>query len=247
MTANWFYEGGSNYAKFRPEYPDGLAVVLAELVPETTFALDIGCGTGQFTTSLADYFDYVLGTDPSADQIANAKACEGVTYDVSPAEEIPVADGEVDLITAAQAAHWFDLPRFYEEVRRVSKPDAVLALISYGTPSVSEGLDARFKTFYWDEIGPYWPAERKLVDDGYRTIEFPFDEVEVSSVSIEKELNLAEFLGYISTWSAVASARKAGAIDVLEKFTAEFSALWGEPNRRVKVTWPINIRAGRVQ
>lgn len=129
---NWFDRGGQAYAQFRPEYPAELAEVLASLAPTTDLAVDVGCGNGQLTVQLASHFDAVIGVDPSADQIANARLHGRVRYVQAPAENLPVPKRRAGLITAAQAAHWFDRPAFYNEVRRIAVDDAVLALVSYG-------------------------------------------------------------------------------------------------------------------
>ncbi|MGE8497934.1 MAG: class I SAM-dependent methyltransferase [Pseudomonas sp.] len=243
---NWFDQGGQAYARFRPEYPPALAAYLASIAPDAELAVDAGCGNGQFTTLLATHFDSVLGFDPSADQIAHATPHAKVRYDCAPAEALPLAERSVSLITAAQAAHWFDLPRFYAEVHRVAKPGAILALISYGVLRLSGELGTRFEQFYWQEIGPYWPAERKLVDSGYATLDFPFAEIQGPEIAIQLEWNLDEFLGYISTWSAVRSAREAGRDDLLHRFAADITERWGDPATRHAMTWPINMRIGRL-
>jgi SAM-dependent methyltransferase len=241
---NWFDQGGQAYARFRPEYPPELAQFLASVSPGTALAVDVGCGNGQLTAQLAAYFDKVLGADPSADQIAHAATHPRVQYVCAPAEQLPAADGSAQLITAAQAAHWFDLPRFYAEVRRVAAPHAALALVSYGVLRLDEALDARFSRFYRDEIGPYWPAERKLVDSGYADLPFPFEERAAPPLAIRKTWRLDELLGYISTWSAVRSVREAGREDILQGFATDLAALWGDPARSRDVDWPINMRLG---
>lgn len=244
LHRNWFDQGGKAYSRFRPEYPPELAQFLASVSPGKALAVDVGCGNGQLTTQLAAHFDKVLGADPSADQIANAAAHSHVEYVCASAEKLPVADHSADLITAAQAAHWFDLPRFYEEVRRMGTPHAVLALVSYGVLRLDADLDSRFSRFYWNEIGPYWPAERKLVDSGYADLPFPFEEQAPPFLDIRKTWNLEELLGYISTWSAVRSVREAAREDILEDFAADLTALWGDPSRSRQVSWPINMRLG---
>ena len=241
---NWFDQGGKAYSRFRPEYPPGLARYLASVSPGTALAVDAGCGNGQLTVQLAAHFDKVLGADPSADQLANATAHPRVEYVCAPAEELPVADHAAQLITVAQAAHWFDLPRFYAQARRIAAPHAVLALISYGVPRLDEETDARFSRFYWKEIGPYWPPERKLVDTGYADLPFPFAEQAAPSLEIRKAWNLEALLGYISTWSAVRSVREAGRDDILQGFAADLTALWGDPARSREIRWPINMRVG---
>ncbi|HKU29214.1 MAG TPA: class I SAM-dependent methyltransferase [Arthrobacter sp.] len=243
---NWFTTGGGNYARFRPEYPPRLATDLASLAPSKELAVDVGCGTGQLTSLLAPWFRTVVGVDSSADQLASASALPNVQYVGAPAENLPVGDNTAALITAAQAAHWFDLPAFYKEVRRIAAPGAILALISYGVMSLDDDLDGRFQAFYTQEIGPYWPAERKLVDDGYRTIDFPFEETTLAPINMEKHLTLSELLGYISTWSAVRIVKEAGREDILHTFAGDLSGLWGDPEGSRRVCWPINTRVGTI-
>src|SRR5690606_16410266 len=207
---NWFDQGGQAYARFRPEYPPELAEFLASIAPDTQLAVDVGCGNGQLTGQLAEHFSSVVGLDPSADQLTHAAPQANVTYLCAPAEGMPLPDRSASLVTAAQAAHWFDLPAFYAEVRRVAMPSAVLALTSYGVLQLDAELDARFQQFYWQEIGPYWPAERRLVDSGYATLDFPFEPIASPAMLIRLDWNLNEFLGYIATWSAVRQAQEAG-------------------------------------
>lgn len=249
-SKNWFDQGGAAYARFRPEYPPSLAAFLADQAPTRGLAIDVGCGNGQLTTQLGDHFDRVLGLDPSADQLANAVAHPQVEYRQSPAEQLQADAGSASLITAAQAVHWFDRPRFYEEVRRVAAPGAVVSLLSYGVLALDgpqdRALDGRIQRFYADEVGRFWPAERRLVDSGYASIEFPFDEQPGPALEIRKRWSLEEMLGYVSTWSAIRSAREAGQEALLHRFAAEFSAMWGDPATRREVRWPINMRLGMV-
>ena len=244
VPQNWFDQGGQAYARFRPGYPPELAAFLASITPSTRLAVDVGCGSGQLTRQLAEHFSAVTGVDPSVEQIAHATARHNVTYRCAPAEAMPLPDRCASLVTAAQAAHWFDLPAFYAEVRRIAVPEAVVALISYGVLRLEGELGARFDRFYAQEIGPYWPAERKLVDSGYATLDFPFAPIELPALQIRLEWNLEQFLGYLSTWSAVRRAREAGKEDVLQRFASEIAELWGAAAR--VVSWPINGRVGRV-
>ncbi|WP_236736380.1 class I SAM-dependent methyltransferase [Pseudomonas flexibilis] len=246
VSRNWFDQGGQAYARFRPEYPPELAAFLASIAPDSELAVDVGCGNGQLTHQLAEHFSRVIGMDPSADQLVHAAARGNLSYLCAPAESLPLPDRCASLITAAQAAHWFDLPAFYAEVRRVATPGAAVALVSYGVLRLDGDLGARFETFYWQEIGPYWPAERKLVDSGYATLDFPFEPIALPALQIRLDWNLEQFLGYLSTWSAVRRAREAGKEDVLQRFASDLAQLWGNAGRKREICWPINGRIGRV-
>lgn len=240
---NWFDRDGRSYASFRPEYPASLSRFLAEAAPDTTRAVDVGCGTGQLTHQLADFFQSVMGVDPSTEQIGNALPHDRVEYVCAPAENLPLPDCSVTLVTAAQSAHWFDLAAFYDEVRRVAVNGAVIALVSYGVPRLAPSdLDARFRRFYWEEIACYWPPERKLVESGYADLEFPFEERPTPGMEIDRAWDLSDFLGYLSTWSAVHRVNEAGRDDILEAFVHDLHLIWGD--RRRPVIWPINMRVG---
>lgn len=243
---NWFEQGGDAYARYRPDYPPELASFLASVSPDRRMALDVGCGNGQFTCLLAAHFAAVLGLDPSADQLAHAVAHERVEYRVAPAEHLGLADHTVSLITAAQAAHWFDLPSFYDEARRVAVPGAKLALISYGVGQLEPELNPRFLAFYHHEVGRYWPPERKLVDSGYADLTFPFVEQSTPRMEIRREWDAHAFLGYISTWSATRRALEAGEQDMLATFSRDLLRLWGDASQRRAVVFPINVRLGAI-
>ena len=246
LSSNWFAQGGQAYARFRPAYPPELASYLAALAPDTELAVDVGCGNGQLTHLLAEHFSSVVGCDPSADQLAHATARANVSYQCAPAEKLPLPDRCASLITAAQAAHWFALPAFYAQVRRIARPGAVVALVSYGVLRLEGEPGARFDRFYGEDIGAYWPAERTLVDSGYATLDFPFAAIEPPALEIRLAWDLPALLGYVSTWSAVRRAREAGKEDLLQRFASEMAERWGNPQITRSLRWPINMRIGRV-
>lgn len=241
---NWFDQGGQNYAQYRPEYPAQLAELLAGLAPDMDLAVDVGCGTGQFTALLAPRFKQVLGIDPSQSQIDHATPVANVAYLCAPAERLPVDNYSASLITAAQAAHWFRLPAFYDEVRRIAKPGALLALITYGVLTLEPALNERFQQFYTHEIGPYWPPERALVDTGYATLLFPFNELQAPTLHIQHEWTLPQFLGYVSTWSAIRAAQEHLGDAILNNFSMDLAKAWGDPSTTRPVRWPIHLRIG---
>jgi SAM-dependent methyltransferase len=237
-----FEDGGANYARHRPTYPPELATSLAAECSATSHALDVGCGTGQLSILLTDYFDRVTATDPSRTQIANAKAHPRVTYRVETAEQIGLPNRSVDLVVAAQAAHWFDMSRFFAEAQRVARPGATLALVSYGVPKLSGPASSRFDDFYWHDIHHYWPAGREHVEREYRSLSFPFKERALPTLAIERTWSLPELKGYIRTWSATRRAIESGESELVNRGLAEIERTWGDPTNTHHISWPINGR-----
>lgn len=243
MSDRHFEDGGESYAKYRPTYPPALAKAIADLTDERRLALDVGCGTGQFSVLLADHFDQVHASDVSRTQIENAERKANVTYKIGSAEMIDAHDQSADLIVAAQAAHWFDLAAFYDEAKRVGKPGGVLALVTYGVLSVDGPARDRIDRFYWQEIHPFWPDGRQHVETGYRAFAFPFEPIEAPALVIEREWTAADFVNYCRTWSSVKRAEQNGRADLLETLEADLRALM-RPDETMAVRWPISVRAG---
>lgn len=242
---NPFQSGGANYAAYRPIYPDTLAQSLTALVASHQLALDVGCGNGQLTTLLSPYFQQVIGTDPSKSQLQQAPVRDNVRYFQQFAEHTELPDHAVDLVVVAQAAHWFDLERFYAEVERISKPHAVLALISYGVPYIDGAINSAFQQGYWQTVHEFWPAERAAVENAYSELYFPFEEMAFPNLSIEKSFLLEDFVYYIKTWSSYKNALKLGKEDVFESFFEKLKRRW--PNGALqRVVWPIAVRVGKV-
>jgi len=243
-----FSEVAARYAEFRPTYPEELFAWLANLCEAHEAAWDCATGSGQAAVGLAKHFKQVIATDASAEQIAHAGAPANVSFRVAPAEASGLADNSIDLVTVAQAAHWFDLPRFYAEVRRVLKPGGVLALWGYGRLDLPGGMDEIFQRFYSETVGPYWPPERKWIDDGYRSLDFPFGEIIAApDFCIEVEWSLPRLLDYLSTWSAVKRYRTDRGVDPLSALKAELLPLWGSPDAAMQLKWPLFLRVGRRQ
>ncbi|MXQ11798.1 class I SAM-dependent methyltransferase [Microvirga makkahensis] len=241
-----FSAKSSDYATYRPTYPRALVDYLAGLCGHADLALDVGCGTGQLSVLLAERFGRVIATDASAEQIGKAQAHEHVEYRVAPAEQSGLAAGSVDLITAAQAAHWFDLDAFYEEARRVGKPGAVLSLITYGVIQADPEINPVIQHFYKNIVGAYWPPERRHVEEGYRSFAFPFEEWDAPPLAIEVQWQATDLMGYVDTWSAVRGLEKAQGREPLGQFRRELLAQWGEPQRRRVIRFPLSLRVGRM-
>lgn len=234
------------YSANRPTYDRALFAWLAERSPATALAWDCGCGSGQATRDLAQCFERVIATDINAEQLSHAPALPNVDYRREPAEDVSIDDASVDLTFVAQALHWFDVDRFYEEVRRVSKPRALLAVLSYNVCTISPELDALVWQLYRDRVGPYWAAERRHVETGYADIPFPFETIEAPAAALAVSWDLSRLLGYMESWSAVASYRRATGNDPVEAMRDAFTQAWGEPGSCRTVAWPLTIKVGVV-
>lgn len=227
-------------------YPPALVDCLADLAPGRALAWDAGCGSGQLSLILARRFDKVIATDASAEQIAHATAAPRVEYRCAPAEASGLDPGIADLAVAAQAAHWFDLPGYYAEVRRVARPGAVVALVSYGNVRADAAIGPLIDRFYSDALGPLWPPERRLVENGYRSLPFPFAEVTTPPFEIRVDWTLADVLGYVETWSAVRAMERVEGRGPFDAFAAQLGRVWGDPVVRRPVRWPLSLRVGKV-
>ena len=234
------------YVQARPHYPDTLFAWTADAAPAHGCVWDAGCGNGQASIALAQYFDHVIATDPSAQQIDNAAPNPRIEYRVEAAEHTSIGAHSVDAVTVAQALHWFDLPRFVAEVRRIAKPGALFAAWCYANCSVTPAVDAVIARLYDDVLGAYWPPERRLVDDGYASMALPFPSIDAPAFKMRVDWNTAQFLAYLSSWSAAQRHLKATGEDAIAAIANDIRAAWGDPEQVRPVHWVLAIRAGRV-
>ena len=236
----------TRYADFRPHYPSALFDYLATLVPRDTFVWDCAAGSGQATVDLAARFDRMIATDASAEQISSAPPRGNVEYRVALAEQSGLADSSVGLVTVAQALHWFKHEPFFAEVNRVLKPGGYLAVWVYATNRVEgQSVDALVQDYYSNIVGPYWPPERRMTEDGYRTIPLPFPEVSSPSLRMEVRWNLDQLIGYFSTWSATNRYIKASGQNPLKPLRESLLRVWGNPASPRLVVWPLTVRVAR--
>jgi SAM-dependent methyltransferase len=235
------------YEAFRPNYPAALFKYVSSLCDLHELAWDCATGNGQAAVELAPHFRKVVATDASAKQIEQARLRDNIEYLVAPADRAPLRDASVDLVTVAQALHWFDLPSFYAEVRRVARLGGILAVWCYELHTISPAIDAVVSRLYSDIVGAYWPPERRLVEEGYATLPFPFDELKPPSFQMTHDWDLAHLLGYVDSWSATQRYRAQTGKDPRDLVRSELEAAWGEPNKSRTVTWPLRVRAATVR
>jgi SAM-dependent methyltransferase len=244
--ADHFSGVSAAYATFRPRYPDALFEFLARAAPAREEAWDAGTGTGQAASGLAQYFGHVTATDASATQIAQATPHEKISYRVASAEASGVSARSVDVVSAAQALHWFDRPRFWAEVRRVLRPRGVIAVWTYVMLQIAPDIDVIVNHFYHDIVGPFWPPERRITEERYQTIEFPFTEFEAPHFVIEQRMTLDDLAGYVRTWSATRGFIKQHRRDPVDGLTQELAPIWGPPQQSRLARWPVAMRVGRI-
>jgi ubiquinone/menaquinone biosynthesis C-methylase UbiE len=244
--ADHFSGVAAAYAAFRPRYPEALFEFLGHATSAHDDAWDAGTGSGQAAVGLAGHFRRVIATDASSSQIEHATPHARVSYRVGSAEASGLADASVDLVTAAQALHWFDRARFWPEVRRVLRPRGVVAVWTYVLVEIAPPLDAIVRRFYSDVVGPFWPTERRITEERYQTIEFPFAEFAAPNFVIEQRLTLDEVAGYIRTWSATRAFVKERGLDPVEGLVDELASVWGSSLQSRLARWPVAMRIGRV-
>ncbi|TAN04630.1 MAG: class I SAM-dependent methyltransferase [Rhodanobacteraceae bacterium] len=247
MNFKDLFSGHSDlYLKARPHYPDVLFAWVAQQAPALDCVWDAGCGNGQASVALAKHFRHVIATDPSEKQVGNAIADPRVEYRNESAEHTSLAQHSADAVTVAQALHWFDLPAFIAEVRRVAKPGALLAAWCYANCSVTPGVDKVVAHLYDPILGEYWSPERRLVDEGYVSLEIPFAPVTAPAFEMRVDWNARQLLAYLTSWSAAQKYTRATGHDAIAAIADELVAAWGDAEQVKPVRWDLAIRAGRV-
>jgi len=239
-----FSSGSQLYQQARPSYPQEVIQEILKHVPERSFAWDCGAGSGQFTQLLSPHFDQVVGTDISEQQLHLAPYFDNVSYQVQPSEQTSFSAQSFDLISVAQAIHWFDFDGFYKEVVRTLKPQGVLVVIGYGLIHVEQtSINTMVKNLYSEKLNGYWDAERRYIDEEYQTIPFPFEEIEVATFKMQYQWSSAQLLKYLSTWSAIKHYCEQNQdhplLDLAEQLKSEPQDL--------NIEFPIFLRVGKLR
>lgn len=240
-----FSARAAGYAAFRPRYPAALSAWLATLTTRHELAWDAGTGNGQAATGLAAHYSRVLATDASEKQIAEAIRHEGIEYRVARERDSGLASATCDLVTAAQALHWFDIPAFFGEAMRVLRPGGALAVWTYARPELAHEDDAVLQEFV-QLMDPWWPPGRALVESGYRGIALPLPEVTAPAFTLELPVSRAELAGYLRTWSAFQRYVAARGGDPAGDVEQRLQRSWPDGERR-RLLWPLTVRAGKFE
>ncbi len=241
---DYFSGHAGQYARFRPGYPETLFSYLARLAPTRELAWDCATGNGQAAIGLAAHFERVIATDASSQQIESAAPHARVEYRVAPAENSRLPADSVDLVTAAQALHWFDVSAFFADAERVLKPGGVIAVWAYNLLSISREVDGLVNRFYSETTAPFWPPERAIVEAGYSDIRFPFEEISPPRFEMETRWRLDELVGYLRTWSATQRYIASRGSDPVIPLVDELRKVWDGEERPRLVRWPLALRIG---
>jgi ubiquinone/menaquinone biosynthesis C-methylase UbiE len=245
-AADHFSAIADAYGSSRPGYPQELFTYLAGLSERRRLAWDCAAGSGQATIPLTQFFRRVVATDASAAMLEQAPRHPSVEYRLAPADVSGLDPASVDLVTVAQALHWLDLDAFYAEADRVLTPGGLLAVWTYGNLRLEDAvMNDLFERFYHDIVGPYWAPERRHVESRYRTLAFPYSELDSPAFSMEQHWTMNQLLGYVGTWSATHRFREANAEDPVKQLAQELVPRWGDTRLTRCVSWPLTLRVGR--
>lgn len=240
-----FSQQSSLYAQYRPDYPPEIFDYIISFIKNKNTAWDCGTGNGQSAVALSKHFKKVIATDISAKQLQNAEQAENIFYSVQPAEQTNIEKNSVDLITVAQAAHWFDFDKFYTEVKKVATSNAFIAVWCYSLLRINKEVDDIIDQYHFTTLKKYWDAERKYVDDGYTTIPFPFEKISTPNFAIEKCWDLEKLEGYLNTWSALQKYIAANNSNPVPELIQNIKPHWGVAAKQ-KITFPIHLLLGQI-
>lgn len=240
-----FSANAAEYAQFRPCYPRELFDFIYTQLTGFSHAWDVGTGNGQLARELSKRFKAVLATDISEQQLSAAYKTDNIHYRKQAAEEVFSQPFLFDLITVAQAIHWFDLEAFYRQVRRHLQPEGLFAAIGYGLIHCAEPLiNKEIEYLYYDVLCDSWDPERKQLDKAYADIPFPFTEIRCPEFSIHVSWSLDHLCAYLSTWSALANYRNKYTGDPLQSLRGLIKNY--PANREYSFRFPVFLRAGHL-
>ena len=240
-----FADKSDLYAASRSQYPRELFSFITDLVVQHNAAWDCATGNGQAAVGVAETFDLVQATDIRQQQITHSLTRNNIHYSVCCAEKTAFVDNQFDLVTVAQALHWFDFDKFWPEVNRVLKPDGVFCTFAYIWCEVSPVIDIAVEGYIKRIDAPYWASNNKLVWDSYKGVEFPFAQIGTPKFTLQNLWGFQLFMNYIHTWSATRRCIEVKGIEFFERAKLQIVREWGDPKEKRLVTSPLTVMAGR--
>ncbi|MFI5218884.1 MAG: class I SAM-dependent methyltransferase [Bacteroidia bacterium] len=251
---DYFSRQAGEYLRFRPVYPAAVFDYIVSLAASHNLAWDAGTGNGQVAVELAGRFAQVYATDISENQLKHAIARENIIYKIENASQCSLPDDSFDLVTVSQAIHWFDFETFYSEVKRTLKAEGAIAVIGYGLFRMNKKVDAVIDHFYETILSGFWNDERRYLDESYRTIPFPFDEITPPAFAIEYYWGVEQVMGYLRSWSAVNNYLNTRKEDPVQLISNDLKSVFaasagneptGDVNVKLKAIIPVFMRVGR--
>jgi len=240
-----FSELAETYSKYRPNYPKKLFEYLSDCCKKHKQAWDCGTGNGQAAISLAEYFDNIYATDASKEQLSQAPSHPKIIFKNEPAEKVSLEDSSTDLVTVAAAVHWFNFEKFYSEVKRVLKPEGIIAVWGYHLFKITPAIDKLLIKYYSEILKDYWPEQFHFVDTRYTDLPFPFKEITPPKFEMTTEWNLDQVAGFLSSWSGTKIYQQKIGRHPLYEIWDDLLAAWGDEQCSRTAHWPLYMRIGR--
>lgn len=246
-NATSFGRQSAAYAKGRPGYPSELYDWIVANSPETHTVWDVGCGSGQATKSLAEYFKHVHATDISSAQIQAALPHENIHYAAAPAHDSGLPDDRADTITVATAVHWFTERDFWNEVARVGKSGGLFCAWTYQLPTAPNGVMRDFLTPVYELIDPYWAEGNRICMAGYdaNNLNCHMRVIETPSLTANYKWTAQQVADFAESWSAHLHAREDGHAKRLEKLREDLLARY--TGQAIPISLPLSIFAARIE
>lgn len=241
-----FSSQSRDYAKYRPTYPVELFRDLADISPSCNYALDVATGNGQAAAGLLKYFNVVIAFDASKNQIAHVNKGYQIKYMVAIAEQIPVRDSSIDLITCAQAVHWFNWELFNNETSRILNKEGIIAIWGYGLPQVNKTIDEIIWNYYSNIVGKFWAKERTYVENEYNQIPFPFKLLKSHDYLINLSWRFENLIGFLNSWSATRSYINTLQKNPIQEIKNELSNAWFSGDEIKNIIWPLFVKFGKL-
>jgi ubiquinone/menaquinone biosynthesis C-methylase UbiE len=239
---DYFSNQSSEYAASRPSYPDELIKFIATTCSSQNTAVDCATGNGQAANGLAKHFKHVVAFDQSLAQVSKAAPAPNINYMAATTDQIPLQDHVADLIVAAQAWHWFDKPRFEEEVARVLRPGGRVAIWGYNLLHMDSEMDRLIRHLYTEIVGPYWPKERLILEEQYRLFPLKLKPIPTPEFTMDSYWDRTRLCTYIRSWSATALYIAQNGEEKIKEFEIELSKLWPVAKVTKLIQWPFFLK-----